>query len=181
MARIKWLCSGEQDNHYFGDSSREEQFLEAFASSKVDIDLFLNMPREGDQAPGFCFRNSDGLHSEQRFLRGLVKLSDVCFFYYNQQFVEWVMNLPQLRHDMLSLYRINPQDFAEAEESKEEGIDLEKLEKGYVKYSDYFELLKMVMNMQLNKVEKDMNFFKLINQIHLKLFVSGARFFPPID
>jgi len=145
-------------------------------SEKVDIDLFLNMPKEEEQI-NFGFRNSELYQSETRILRSIVKFSDVVFFYYNNQFIEWILNLPQLRHDMLSLYKINPQDYAEDEETQEEKINLEGLEKGYVKYSDYLELLKYALNIQLNKVDKDMNFFKLINQIHFKMFVSGARFF----
>ena len=140
------------------------------------MDLFLNMPKDEEQQMNFGFRNSENFQTESKLLRSLVKFSEVVFLYYNNQFIEWILNLPQLRHDMLNLYRINPQDYAEEEENQEEKINVEGLEKEYVKYSDYLELLKYALNIQLNKVDQDMNFFKIINQIHFKLFVNGARF-----
>ena len=188
---LKWLCLGNQNNHYFNLSKPlkipQMQNFSDFSAEKLDIELFLNMPKEDEFSLNFTdkspmnftdknLRNSDFLQ-ESTIFRKIVKYSDVFFFYYNSQFIEWIMNLPQLRHDMLKLYRINPQDYAEDEENSEETIDVENMEKGFVKYSDYLELLQYALNIQLNQVDKDMNFFKLIDKINLKLFVSGARFF----
>ena len=169
MIKFKWLCKSNQNDHYFNllKPIKTYNYMD-FIAEKLDIDLFLNMPKEEEQI-NIGFKTSD--------LRKIVKFSEVVFFYYNNQFVEWILNLPQLRHDMLNLYKINPQDYAEEEEKHEDNINIENLEKGYVKYSDYLELLKYALNIQLNKVDQDMNFFKLINQINLKMFVSGARYF----
>lgn len=112
----------------------------------------------------------------------MVKLSEVLFFHYSNTFMNWAMNLPQLRHDMLKLYKINVQDFEEEEEKKtddenEKSPNLENLEKGLVKHSDYLELLKYGLNLQLNNDYENMNILKIINKVNFKIFVSGARFY----
>lgn len=40
--------------------------------------------------------------------RRMVKKSEVTFIHYQSEFVEWLKNIPQLRHDVLKLYRIQP-------------------------------------------------------------------------
>lgn len=109
----------------------------------------------------------------------MAKVSEVLFFHYSNTFMNWVLNLPQLRHDILKLYKINVQDFEEDEENetKNESLNLDNLEKGLVKHSDYLDLLKYGLNLQLNKDYENMNIFKIIDKINFKIFVAGARFF----
>lgn len=176
MLKFKWLCSGNQNDHYFNLikslKNHKNQTLQDFVAEKIDIDFFVNMPKEEDVYNlNLNYKNL----SESTILRKIVKYSDVVFFYYNNQFIEWILNLPQLRHDMLNLYRINPQDYTEDEETAEEKINFDNIQNGYVKYSDYLELLTYALNIQLNKVDKEVNFFKLIDKINFKMFVSGAR------
>lgn len=141
----------------------------------LDIDFFLNFPKLDEEKIDDKFIKTS--NNSTKNIKKMVKFSEVLFFHYTQSFIEWIMNLPQLRHDMLKLYKINLQDFEEIEEKSDQNLKVEDLEKGYVKYSDYLELLKYALNFHLNNNQKDMNIMKIISKINFKLFISGARFF----
>lgn len=141
--------------------------LSDFASSKLDIDFFINMPKV-DQNKFIM------LNYEEQDMKKIIKSSEVMIFYYQYEFIEWLYKLKQLRTDSLSLYRIYPQTYEETESDNNEN-KLENIEKGYVKYTDYIELLKYALNEQLNRVDKEANLMKVVNTINFKLNISGAR------
>ena len=85
-------------------------------------------------------------------------------------FMVWLMNLPQLRRDMLRLYRLNPAEYNEVTpDDKGESLP------SNVVYSDYLELIKYSLNAQLNKFDEDINIIKMISNVFIKCHIAGAR------
>ena len=129
---------------------------------------------------------------KQRILREMVKQSEVAFFHYQQEFFDWILNLPQLREETLKIYGINPKKYADDESnpatsggnsavpggnsSASESIDMKNLEKGHVQYSDYMEILKYSANSSLNRVTVEKSLMQSIKEIKFKLNIAGARF-----
>ena len=101
-----------------------------------------------------------------KFTRNMVKHSNTTFFHLQVDFIDAIINLPQLRYDMLKLYKINTEEINNTDEDEISAPDL---------YSDYMELIKHSLNSQLNKTEDHNNIMKLISQVHLKFHISSTR------
>ena len=83
--------------------------------------------------------------------------------------IDWILNLPSLRHDMLRLYRINVNKYAD-EEGAAETSNI-----GNEVYSDYLELIKHTFNAQLNGGSEEGNIMMLISGIYLKVHIGSTR------
>lgn len=105
---LNWECRGEPNDHYFILQDKpyisKNQRLKDFAYVKLNFQADVNLPRQLTQSTGQ--RLSENPMKKSKF-RGLVQESDVPFIHQQTSFVEWIKNLPQLRSDILRLYRIN--------------------------------------------------------------------------
>ena len=62
--------------------------------------------------------------------------------------MKWILKLPQLRSDMLSMYKIPTKDYKDDRKNKKEN-------KNFVIQTDYLQLFKYTMNRTINKWNKE--------------------------
>lgn len=124
-------------------------------------------------------------NKKTRKRQNIVKDSDATAIHYQSSFLDWALNLPQLRREFLMLYNINPKEYETNEREHPANLDhkdeeMEDEVGGNNKYanvvhSDFLELLKYSLDAQLNKIDKDINIFKLISNINVKVHLSSSR------
>lgn len=168
MIKIKWFPKQNQYDHYFLLAKQEKKQLNTsfkdFISTNMDLDFLVNFPRIEEDAINITKKDEKNLE---------IKNSPIFCFNYQYEFYDWIFKLKQLRSDTLQLYKIQPNNYEEADDNNDSSLD--NIDKGLVKYTDYIELLKLALNEQLNKAEKEINLMKILTNVNFKLVMDGSR------
>lgn len=143
--------------------------FEDFKSKNLEISIFLNVPY-GKDVNTAEVKKAKFVNDKGRMSRFMAKNSGSPFFYFQTEFVDWIISLPSLRYDMLRLYRINVNKYSDESEQDADGNP-----RAEGIYSDYMELIKHTLNAQLNTGDEDQNVLMQISKINFKVHVGATR------
>jgi len=133
-----------------------------FRSKNLELNICLNVPLTDSVADESLISTDKAVEDKVKFCRNMVKTSESTFIHLQTEFIDWILNLPQLRHDVLRLYKINIKEYEE--DADEQNV-----------CADYLQLIKHTLNSQLNKGDEDVNPLKIISTITFKGHLGSTR------
>jgi len=143
-----------------------------FKARNLEVSICLNIPYGKDINIDET-KKTQLANDRKRMSRYMIKNSGSPFIYFQTDFINWLLNLPSLRYDMLRLYKIHVNKYAE--DIEEEHIEGEMHEIKNGMYSDYLELIKYSLNAQLNHGDEEGKVLSLISGVNLKIHIGSTR------
>ena len=168
LFRLKWSANGDPMNHYVNLIDHDRNLLlhpaDDFKARNLEISVSINVPYGKDLKIEET-KKLQLANDRNKLSRYIAKNSGSPFIYAQTEFINWLLNLPSLRYDMLRLYKINVDKYSEDGEPTNEDMV----------YSDYLELIKHTLNSQLNQDSEPGKFVDLLSGVNLKLHIGGTR------